>query len=281
VVRFCEGNFEMGTASGGEDHERPVRDVLVYAFDLAVHETTVAEYALCVDSGVCSPVANPDDIPARCNWDKPDRDDHPMNCVNFEMATTFCAFVGGRLPSEAEWEYAARSEGQPPLYPWGDEEPSCDRAVMPDTCGAEGTWPVCSKPAGNTAQGLCDFSGNAFEWTQDWFHDDYTGAPPTSIAWEEPVGTFRVMRGGGIGSDEDYRNRNRTFHEPDFFVLGDGVSVWVLGLGSGARAGAGVLAVDHGARKRGELGDEGVYRVFTQGVVVSDLQVIPHGGEAL
>ena len=115
VVRFCEGSFEMGTASGGETHERPVRDVLVYAFDLAIHETTVAEYAVCVESGVCSPVANPDDIPARCNWDKPERDDHPMNCVNFEMATTFCAFVGGRLPSEAAWEYAARSEGQPPL----------------------------------------------------------------------------------------------------------------------------------------------------------------------
>lgn len=222
-VQFCAGSFPMGSPAGeGEDAERPQRTVQVHPFQLAVSETTVAQYAACVADGVCAPYADPDEVPARCNWGKEGREAHPMNCADWSMAATFCAWAGGRLPSEAEWEYAARSEGQDHVYPWGDAEPSCTLAVLADTCGAEGTWPVCSFPAGNTTQGLCDLAGNAFEWVQDLYHDSYTGAPADSQAWEDPTSPWRVLRGGGIGSDEDLRTRNRTFHEPDFFYSGMG-----------------------------------------------------------
>lgn len=223
----------MGSRLGqGEFDEHPQHPVAVASFEILQSEVTVTQYAACVDDEVCEPWPASEDIPPRCSWDEAGLDEHPMNCLNWEMAGAFCAWAGGALPSEAQWEYAARSRGQDVTYPWGEAEPSCDllQSYEEDCCGLGSTCPVCSFPAGSTEQGVCDLAGNIFEWTQDWYHNSYVGAPRGATPWVEPAYVLRTMRGGAIGSGVGYRVRNRTYHEPDFFYSGMGarcVREWI------------------------------------------------------
>ena len=111
--------------SGGASDERPAHDVHVAPFSLGKTEVTAAQYRKCVDAGACTAPDNG----ANCNSTKFDRD-NPVNCVDWNQARKFAEWVGGALPSEAQWEYAARSGGRAQKYPWGDvPEPSCAVAV--------------------------------------------------------------------------------------------------------------------------------------------------------
>jgi len=120
-----------------------------------------------------------------------------MNCMDWDQAVAFAAWAGGRLPTEAEWEYAARSGGRSQAYPWGNAEATCDRAVMNAGgvgCPLDHTAAVCSKPAGNSSHGVCDLVGNVWEWVQDGWHDTYRGAPSDGSAWEDGA-SGGVIRG--------------------------------------------------------------------------------------
>ncbi len=197
-VRMSGGSFQMGSI-GGERDERPVRTVKLKSFAISKTEVTVGQYRACVQAGVCSAPLAFDE----CNWDKPDRDDHPINCVDWAQASTFAQWAGGRLPSEAEWEYAARSQGRQQTYPWGEAKADCSRAVMRDGekrgCGrGDVTFPVCTRPEGNTAQGLCDMAGNAWEWVEDWY-GPYGEAPQDGGA-RTASAKHKVNRGGGCSS---------------------------------------------------------------------------------
>ena len=169
-----------------------------------------------------------------CNWMVGGHQNHPVNCVTWQQAADYCAWVGGRLPSESEWEYAARSGGQAIDYPWGNTTATCDYAVMDDAAHSPGcdlgtTWPVCSKPLGNSDQELCDLSGNVYEWVQDWYLGCYacwmcmycngcdgsSYAPADGSAWELPAGTSRVERGGNLVNDASFlRSANRGAYNP-------------------------------------------------------------------
>jgi iron(II)-dependent oxidoreductase len=202
-VELPSGTFMMGSEEGQLD-EGPVHEVMVQPFEILETEVTVDEYRACVAAGACSTPAT--DVDDQCNWSFEDRDTHPVNCVDWYQALDFCDWAGGRLPSEAEWEYAARGAGQDIEHPWGGSWVDCNHAVMDDGgsgCGEGQTWPVCSKPLGNTEQGLCDMSGNVWEWVRDWYHSSYNGAPDDGSSWEEPSGTSRVLRGGSYLSHAD------------------------------------------------------------------------------
>jgi formylglycine-generating enzyme required for sulfatase activity len=192
------GSSNMGS-NDGDDDEKPVHRVTVRTFEMTKTQVTVEQYKACVDAGACTAPDTGD----YCNWGQSDRGKHPINCVDWHQAQAYAKWAGGRLPTEAEWEYAARSGGRDWKYPWGNENATCERAVMYDGdlgCGRESTWPVCSKPRGNTTHGLCDMAGNVWEWVQDWYHDSYKGAPTDGSAWEKPTGSSRVDRGGSWGN---------------------------------------------------------------------------------
>jgi len=197
-VSIPGGSYEMGSVDG-RPWEQPVHTVTVAAFELMKTEVTVGWYRQCVAAGACTP---PDDAadPERCNWGHPERADHPINCVDWDQAQAFARWAGGRLPTEAEWEYAARSGGKAWTWPWGDDPPTCTRVVMSDGgdgCGRDRTWPVCSKPDGHSTHGVCDLAGNVGEWTQDRWQDSYRGAPADGSARQDGADQ-RVLRGGGV-----------------------------------------------------------------------------------
>jgi formylglycine-generating enzyme len=197
-VRILGGEFKMGSPLSPD--EEPVHRVTVPTFEMLKTEVTVTQYATCVDASACTV---PDESAYFCpedqNWGVSGQEGHPMNCVSWQQAVEFCTWMGGRLPTEAEWEYAARSGGQISPYPWGDEVATCAYAVMFEGgygCNVGYTAVVCSKTAGNTDQGLCDMAGNVREWVQDAFHYSYDGAPTDGSAWEGPDDSDRVTRGG-------------------------------------------------------------------------------------
>ena len=178
-VELSGGAFTMGAEP--LVWEQPLHRVVVPAFYISRSEVTVGQYrALWIENG--RPAALEPNSGGTCNWNVRGRDEHPVNCIDWESARTFADWVGRgtRLPSEAEWEYAARSGGLERRYPWGNGAPTCDLAHWEGPCPDDhGTLPVCSRRAGDTEQGVCDMAGNVWEWLEDCHHCTYD-------CWETP-----------------------------------------------------------------------------------------------
>lgn len=197
MVLVPGGEFEMGSALRPD--EQPVRLVTVDPFYMDEFEVTVADYTACVDGGPClAPTAKS----PSCNFAMPGRDLHPINCINRAEARVYCEWVNGavkHLPTEAQWEKAARTDDAR-TYPWGNvPAPDCTLAVMDDGglgCGAGSTWEVGSRPAGASAYGGLDMAGNVWEWVDDWYSPTYD---PTDLdnPTGSPMGTLGTLRGGG------------------------------------------------------------------------------------
>lgn len=229
MIAFPAAKFRMGAAGpDATQREGPVHDVSLSAFAIDKTEVTVEAYEACALAGACTPSDTPNDLHGphdesslvwlrACNSGKPDRRNHPMNCIDWAGARSYCEFAGKRLPTEAEWEYAARSGGKVRTFPWGEQPAACDRAVMVDPatravgCGAVGTLPVCSRPKGNTLQGACDMAGNVAEWVADWY-GRYTLETVDPKGPEVPES--RVIRGGAFVYDPDLRTTRRGATKP-------------------------------------------------------------------
>ena len=199
MVVVPAGRFRMGCLSddgGCFDDEKPVREVVIASFALSRHEVTFAQWDACVSGGGCGG-RRPDDR----GWGRADR---PVVNVSWEDAQSYVSWLSRqtgeeyRLPTEAEWEYAARA-GTTTKYSWGDEIGQ-NRANC-EGCGsrwdASETAPVGSFPA--NAWGLHDMHGNVWEWVQDCWNGSYAGAPVDGGAWLSGDCSERVLRGGSWG----------------------------------------------------------------------------------
>lgn len=185
--------------------ELPQHGVTLKTFAIDRLEVTVAQYKACVDSGNCTEPAGSD--PA-CNWGKETKSSHPVTCVQWAQAVGYCQWQGKRLPSEAEWEVAARGAcglyascaSQTPQYPWGNETPTCSWTVMFGDALA-GCDLGTTKGAGvqsndRSPYQVGDLGGNAREWTQDWYDAGYYATSPSVSPTGPTTGTSRVARGG-------------------------------------------------------------------------------------
>jgi formylglycine-generating enzyme len=196
MVKLEGGTFSMGSSRGGGD-EKPVHPVKVDPFWMDETEVTADAYKACVSAGACSKA----DDGARCTSEKADRGKHPIDYVDVEQGKTYCEWAHKRLPTEEEWEYAARaagSKGAIRTFPWGDEPPSgqlCWKGKGAPT--HDGTCEVGSVPAGNTPAGLKDMAGSVAEWTSSRYCR-YSGAGYDVT----DCSSSQVRRGGDWMSNE-------------------------------------------------------------------------------
>ena len=189
------GCFNMGDAfSEGESDELPVHNVCITSdFYMDVHEVTNAEYAACVSGGGCTAPSSSSSHSRGSYYGNPTYDNFPVIYVDWNQATAYCSWAGKRLPTEAEWEYAARGGLSGKRYPWGDTATACVDANY-DWCIGADTNEVGSYPA--NGYGLYDVGGNVWEWVNDWYQGDYYSSSPTNDPPGPASGTYRIVRGG-------------------------------------------------------------------------------------
>ncbi len=200
------GTFQMGSETGADD-EKPVHPVTLSAFWIDQTEVTNAQYGECVIDGVCTASTYADNADFNGNQ-------QPVVGIDWHNAEKYCAWAGGQLPTEAQWEYAARGpEGY--VYPWGNVGPDCTKAnYWGKENGCVGkTSPVGSYPEGKSWVGALDMAGNVWEWTADWY-DKYLSESQTDP--EGPTeGQSKVVRGGSWSHSVNHvRATNRNGNPP-------------------------------------------------------------------
>jgi len=191
MILIPEGAFSMGSDNGSSD-EQPVHEVNISSYYIDQYEVTNAAYKLCVDAGVCQPPIDASSATRVSYYGNSQFDNYPVINVGWNMSHAYCDWRGARLPTEAEWEKAARgTDGH--TYPWG-ENIDITFANYNGTVGD--VTVVGSYASGQSPYGVYDMAGNVWEWTADWYSDTYYASSPTSNPLGPDSGQSRVLRGG-------------------------------------------------------------------------------------
>lgn len=197
MVTIPAGWFKMG-CSGDEciPDTKPPHKVYLNEFKIDKYEVSQEKYRACVDAGKCPAPADFKE----CNWAAQTKEDHPVNCVSWQDADAFCKWQGKRLPTEAEWEKAARGE-KGAIYPWGDQPAECRYAVMDmgtPGCQKNSTHDIKAKDRGQSPYGVFNMVGNVAEWVTDWYDDDVypSGEIKNPVCTSGNKKQEKVFRGG-------------------------------------------------------------------------------------
>ncbi len=232
MVEVPAGAFFMGCNERVDQEcynsEKPGRELELPTFYIDRTEVTVEQYAACVRAGACSasgldmPLYDGNERPrfaSYCNWGRSGRGSHPINCLDWSQARTYCAWAKKRLPTEAEWEKAARGpDGR--KYPWGNEgygrtvvaniaDESLKRELSDATIAEEyddgfvGTAPVGQFPAGASPYGALDMVGNVWEWVEDWYDAGKTRSVRGGSWFGEPR-LARASTRDGLGPSDRF-----------------------------------------------------------------------------
>jgi len=221
------GEFPMGSPDGiGYDNEHPQHPVYLDAYWIDQTEVTNAMYEMCVDDGKCTDPYSEESSTRPSYFRNSTYRDYPVINVDWFQAKAYCKWVGRELPTEAQWEKAARgTDGR--TYPWGNNSPNGNLVNLADSNtsfdwrddtiddGYADTAPVGTYPAGKSPSGALDMAGNVWEWVADW-SGDYPSGLVTNP--KGPTGgEFRGLRGGSWGVNADFiRSARRDRLDPDF-----------------------------------------------------------------
>jgi formylglycine-generating enzyme required for sulfatase activity len=191
------GEFTMGNDSGALDG-RPAHTVDIDAFLIDLTEVTNKMYFLCVEAGVCKEPTNKSSYTHSSYYGNAGYDNYPVIYVDWNMAKTYCEWAGRQLPTEAQWEKAARGTDAN-IYPWGNDAPNNNLLNYDSAIGD--TTEVGKYLNGKSIYGALDMAGNVWEWVNDWY-DVYPGGDLNASS--DFGQTYRVLRGGSWNSNAYY-----------------------------------------------------------------------------